>query len=555
MNYLQVSFNWKNVRKSETSKKTELNDDILELHANRIPVSVFGNHATFSNHQTNIVSALIGYISNLDQICYKYYIDKNEDVEVIGRLYSLVGLKFISDLEGIFTILIWDRTHQKGYVFQDEFGSNLPLYYTYDNSTLYVSTSLKGILKKRDIRSELNISALRDFLIAKNIIPNKKTFIKGIYKLPPHKYISISGKKCSFRVSTLHYPKKKVSLKYAKDNLIKALKESIHVLHAQLKPNQRICALSAGFDSNAILYYLSGLADNILTITIGGQKKNEIAKAKMLADQYKNVKHISSVVSENKLEYFPDIVWKTEGYVCECGLFLQYELGSLLNKKGVTELICGEGADQILNQHRKRLSFNRLKTDFKTYVRYIIEQKIWPERFRESKLFKYVRRPTLRILYDNELDYILKKNGIILNSFGVQSIYPFIDRELLGISSALGELNHKKRYFIQELNPILGESKMTLLIKEGGATDVEYLFKGFDEIILKMLEHNFFKPLMSKKRILQIKNNMVCHHELIIRLLYIFIFRKLFISGEFDSKFDTEDFLLSLKNLLNDELV
>jgi len=554
MNRLAIAFNWNNKKKSLVSEKNKYSNNIVEIFVERIPVLKFGNRNIFRNTKTNTITAVIGYISNLDQICNKYHVNKDDDVEIIEKIYDLVGIKFIGELEGVFTILIWDETKQKGYVFQDEYGSNMPIYYTSNGLELCISSSLKELLNRNLICRMLNMSAVGDFLITKVIVPNKNTFIKGIFKLIPHRYMFIDGKKSLTKIKPIQYAKKKVSVNYAKANLIDSLKENIHVLHEQLKSQRRICTLSAGYDTNFILFYLSEMTKEILAITIGGKKKNEISNAIKLAEHYDNVEHISAIVDDNRLDCIPDIVWRTEGYICESGLFLQYELANLLNKHGLTELICGEGANEILEPYRKKLTFDYIKKDLKSYILYIVLQKNWPERIRESKLFKYLRKPTLKIDYDFELDYPLKKNGILMNSYDIQPFYPFVDRHLAAITIALGNLNKNRNFYKQELKSVLGESKMALIFQAGGSTDVEYLFEGYNEIISELLDHSFFKSIISKKRINQIKQDLMGHIALVIRLLYLFVFNKLFISGEFDSKFHDTALKINLKDILQDEL-
>ena len=558
MNRLTVAFNW-NSKNNLVSEEGKYSNGIVEIFVERIPVLKFGNRSIFRNTKTNTITAVIGYISNIEQICFKYNVAKNEDVEIIEKIYALVGIKFIGELEGIFTIFIWDETKQKGYVFQDEYGSNIPIYYASNVLELCFSSSLRELLNRNLVSRKLNMSAVGDFLISKVIVPNKNTFIKGVLKLIPRRYVEIDGKRSSFQIKRTRYIKKKVSLNYAKTNLIESIKESIYALHVQLKSQRRICTLSAGLDTNAILNYLSGLTKRVIAITIGGKKRNEIPNAKKLAEHYENVEHITAVVGDNRLDCFPDIVWRTEGYVCEGGLFLQYELGELLYKLGLAELICGEGANEIMDPLRKKESFFYLKREFKSYILYIGLQKNWPGRIRESKLFQYLRKPTLKIVYDYELDYTLKKNGILMNSYGIQPLYPFLDRCIAEISAALGELNKRgpnqdRNFYRQQIQTVLGESKMALIIETGGATDVEYLFEDYHEIISALMEHSFFKPLISKKRISKIRQDLMGHIELVIRLLYLFVFNKLFISGEFDSKFQNIDFKISLKDILQDEL-
>ena len=562
-NRLTALFNWNGKKTNLIFQDDKFSSDIVNVSVERIPVLKCGNRCLFRNAKTNTITAVVGYISNLDQICIKYHIDKNDDVEIIEKIYALNGIKFISELEGVFTILIWDEAKQKGYVFQDEYGSNLPLYYASNCKELCISTSIRAILNRDLFSRKLNMSAVGDFFISKVIVPNKDTFIEGVFKLVPHHCIVIDGEMTSFQIKPVQYSKKKVSLHYAKANLIESLSNSIQVLHEQLKSDRRICTLSAGLDSNAILNYLSRLTKRIVAITIGGKKRNEIPNAVKLAEHYANVEHITAIVNDNRLDYFPDIVWRTEGYVCEGGLFLQYELANLLSTHGLTELMCGEGANEILDPLRNQESYFYLKREFKSYLRYIVLHENWPGRIRESKLFQYIRKPTLKIHYDYELDYTLKKNGILMNSYGIQPVYPFVNRRIAEMSAALGELNKRvikrgvmqeRNFYRQQIQTVLGKSKMALIIEAGGATDVEYLFEGYHETISALMEHSFFRPVIRKKRINRIRKDLKGHSELVLRLLYLFVFNKLFISGEFDSKFQDMELKINLKDILQDEL-
>ena len=129
MNLLIANFEWDGNKNGIVSEKCKFNNGILNLYVERIPIHVLGKKNIFHNNKTNNICAIIGYISNLEYICNKYFIDKKDDVKVIERLYSFVGTELICNLEGVFTIFIWDEARQKGHVFQDEYGSNIPLYY------------------------------------------------------------------------------------------------------------------------------------------------------------------------------------------------------------------------------------------------------------------------------------------------------------------------------------------------------------------------------------------------------------------------------------------
>ncbi|MBN2613894.1 MAG: hypothetical protein JXB00_20215 [Bacteroidales bacterium] len=548
MNKLSLCLNFCNTLSELRISQHKLENGILELEIDRIPV--FKSGGTFFYHDEELVAVVIGYVSNLSQLGVENEVDSADDNKVIANLYKSKGITFFGDVEGSFTILIWDLKKSKGYIFQDEFGSGIPLYYAGDRFEQCISTSLREILRKKTVKPKLNIAAARDFMVAKTIVPNKNTFVKSVFKLLPKHYLQVGIKARSPVQHKIRYKKHNISLDEAKSTLVSTLQESIVSLNEMCITGKRICTISAGYDSNAILHYLAGIQNNIEAFTIGGKKRNEIPNAKCLASLYPQVIHHTAIVGGDKLARFPDIVWRNEGYIFESGLFLQYELAGLLRKKGHSELMCGEAGDQILDQYRKSATRVMLKKDFKAYVKYLLLERLWPEYFRETKLFKYLRRPLLNIQYDIELDYILKKNGILMNSFGIQPIYPFVNRRLAGISIKLGKLNRSKTFYKVAISRVLGEHKTKHIAKAGGATDVEYLFEGYNELILELLNKDFFTKLLSKKRLQQIKADPLKNTEKTLRLLYIYTFQLLFLSGRFSDQFEKESVDTDLKSLL-----
>lgn len=142
--------------------------------------------------------------------------------------------------------------------------------------------------------------------------------------------------------------------------------------------------------------------------------------------------------------------------------------------------------------------------------------------------------------YDIEFDYILKKNGIMFNSFGKQGLYVFINKETNLMSQVLGKLNLGKQYYKEQLKKLFGENIRKNISKDkiGGTTDIGYLLDKRLEIITKILRSDFVKKLFSKSQIKKMSNNTMDYCELILRITYIYLFNELFISGKYDSRFD-----------------
>ena len=545
MNCLFGKFFWANTKNSRLEQEfNQFKNGLLDLNVERISSFDFDTTPYFYNKDTKILCVVVGYINNLDEIRIKYKIRNKNDNEVIERLFSLKGKNAANELDGVFSVFIYDENAEKAYLFQDEYGSNLPIYYVNSNKEFIFSTSLKVILKNVAIRKELDYAAVYDLLSFQTMIPNESTLIRDIYKLPPQKIMVFDFKYNSFKIEPLKRNEEKISLSTAKVNLIKSIENNLARLFKHITVERLALALSSGYDSNFILFSLRKLTLNkIEAISVGGIKINEIPQTKLIVDTYKNVVHNTKIIDSTAIDSFPDIVWRIEGYVSESGLFLQYELGKILSERNINTIFLGECADQLLDSCRnsKLEKFkNIISTTIIGDLYYLLFKKRRPEEWRILRPSSSLKKYQAQGNYDIEFDYILKKNGIMLNSFGKQGLYVFINKETNLMSKALGKLNVGKRYYKKQLKKLFEENIRKNISKDkiGGATDIGYLLDKRFEVIIKILQSDFVKKISSESQINMMCNNTRDNCEFILRIVYIYLFNELFISGKYDSRFD-----------------
>ena len=69
----------------------------------------------------------------------------NSDTEVILKSYVKWGIDFVNKLRGMFSIVIFDNKQKKILFFRDHFGQK-PLFYSFHNKGLIISSEIKDIL-------------------------------------------------------------------------------------------------------------------------------------------------------------------------------------------------------------------------------------------------------------------------------------------------------------------------------------------------------------------------------------------------------------------------
>ena len=511
-------------------------------HKNDGQVELFGqNVVTFSSDDISL------------EILGRVFCDDNivNDCDKIADLFREYGTNITEHIYGSYIIIFKEHTENKLTVVHDAVTSPYALYYTEDIENIYISTSIKTIYTYCKAPRSLNEDVIDDFLVNR-IVNSNETLIDGLYKLCYSQALVVSNGK--YTIEHVKYPTVSMTEEEGKtlfnDILLKAVErcafdtESLNI------------ALSSGYDTNYILYALrEKTSAPINAFSIGGAKgNNELPYTREISKLYDDVNYHETVIDNNDLQNMPDIVWRLEGAMNAEGLFLQYALSRTLSDHGVDTLICGESADQIFNPqfHTKDDRLKRLGVHGIKYL-------------------------STDFPFETGILSVLKKSGIMANSFGIDTRYPFVDYRVIDLADATKALNgltkeyHKlncKKHFKSDVYDIVNHQKIS------GKTSYSALFADDNELktFYKLIEKskwysktdkNVFTRLNWKLRCavtkrLSYKNNDDVTEKTLYddikmnryqNLLYLLIFEKLFISGQFDTHFNESGINVKLKDL------
>ena len=511
-----------------------------------------------------------GICKYTDDICEVYVCGKIQmtrtdiDGKLLWDTYQKWGNRLTERISGLYILIVYDKVRDTLQVFHDRTTSPLTLYYVSNGSKVYLTTSLKWLLKESGIKRTFNDTVLGEFLI-NGYIYGKETLIENVYKLSP--FTSILLQSGELRELTVRYAENKIQIGEALSQWEGVLEKSICEAFADREEIN--IPLSSGYDSNYIAYVASKAANRpINAFSVGGKfGKNELPVVENNVSAYNNV-HLNTVLTdEYSLKNLPDIIWRLEGAVYEVGIFLQYELARLVHNSDKNSLICGECADQVMNQY------------------YLTEDRIAVLQKSETPVyFEFSEYP---FIFGSFL--ILKKNGLLTNSFGINTEYPYLDDEFVAIAHSLRGINKKdKRIHVAICQERLPDAVLKNIAKTGGATDFHSLFATKEEMerfIEKIENTEFYKKHKSV-----IKKHSYIEHEKQtgMRLIktkirntvldalhindverkqtayfleeirvkeciccaYLLLFEKLFVSGEYDDVFGCEGIDISLHDLM-----
>ncbi len=105
------------------------------------------------------------------------------DTEVVLRAYMELGDDFVSQLDGMFALAIWDPKERRLVLARDRWGQK-PLFYAELGGSFAFASEIKALLVSPQVSDEIDLDAL-DCYLTTNVIPSPLSLYRGIRRLEP----------------------------------------------------------------------------------------------------------------------------------------------------------------------------------------------------------------------------------------------------------------------------------------------------------------------------------------------------------------------------------
>lgn len=283
------------------------------------------------------------------------------DTEVILNAYLEYGEKFITRIDGMFAIAIYDkRVGRNGTVrlYRDRLGIK-PLYYYYDGRNFGFSSELKGIVNMcSDISLKIDKTAIYDYLNY-IYIPEPKTLYQNTYKLQPahrlefdihSRKITKNGVYWKLEINGTRGAQRK------QEDLICEVRELIkESVKEQMAADVPVGVfLSGGVDSSIIAYESNQINPQIESFSIGFQEAsyNELNYARKLADRYqirRNEKIFNRDIFHKNFDNLKS--WYDEPFA-DTSAFPTYLVSREARDK-VVVVLTGDGSDEVFGGYAR----------------------------------------------------------------------------------------------------------------------------------------------------------------------------------------------------------
>jgi asparagine synthase (glutamine-hydrolysing) len=298
------------------------------------------------------------------------------DTEVIVHGYEQWGTDVVNHLKGMFAFGIWDEIRKQLFIARDRFGIK-PLYYYQEGADFVFASEIKAIKANTEVRTNLDYTSFTDFF-AYRYVPSPNTIWKEVKKLPPAHFMLLKSDG-STQISEywkIPFNDKIISDKDAIERFDDLLLNSVKIHARSDVPVGSF--LSGGYDSSALVYYMSrfGYVPETFSIGFEGWDVSEHLFAEQVAKQY-GTKHNSTILNSQSLDLLDELVWVYDEPNADISIIPTY-LVSKAAAQNVKTVMSGEGADEFLVGYQWQKDYAPKQQSFTEQLLQLFRQKQKP---------------------------------------------------------------------------------------------------------------------------------------------------------------------------------
>jgi len=323
-------------------------------------IDLAAGHQPLFNEDGSVAVVFNGEIYNFAELSKElvaagHTFRTHSDTEVIVHAWEQWGEECVRRFRGMFAFALWDRNREALFLARDRLGKK-PLYYTLlPDGTFLFASELKAILVYPSVRRTLDPHAVEDYF-GYGYVPDPKTILRGVYKLPPAHTFLIS------RGADLPKPREYWDISFrsdsalseaeAEEELIRRFREAVRIRLISEVPLGAF--LSGGVDSSAVVAMMAGLsteAVNTCSISFGDPRFNESPYAQAVAERY-HTRHRVEQVEPDDFDLIDKLASLYDEPFADSSALPTYRVCGLARKQ-VTVALSGDGGDETFAGYRR----------------------------------------------------------------------------------------------------------------------------------------------------------------------------------------------------------
>jgi asparagine synthase (glutamine-hydrolysing) len=306
---------------------------------------------------------IYNYIELREQLKKKgYQFTSQSDTEVILAAYDCWKEDCLHQFDGMFAFAIWNEVEKRLFAARDRLGEK-PFFYFFDEvQGVFLFASEIKALWVAGIEKHVDNAMLLNYIApgyVQNPADKSQTFFKNIHSLPPASFLTTTLSSVKPVIKNYWVPEKDTTGHHPDTG---ATTDKFREL-LQISVNRRLrsdvplgTSLSGGIDSGAIAALLSQLGHNkykTFSAVFPGFEKDESGKIALITDALKLANYQTRPDADGLVKDFEKLCYHQEQPFASASIYAQYKVFELAAQEGVTVLLDGQGADEILAGYSK----------------------------------------------------------------------------------------------------------------------------------------------------------------------------------------------------------
>lgn len=297
---------------------------------------------------------IYNYVELRDQLeAHGHVFRTGSDSEVIVHGYEEWGELVFGKLRGMFGIALWDSNRAALLLVRDRLGKK-PIYYVERPGDLAFASEVKALLKFPGVETELEESAIEDYLRWK-VVPGEDSAFKGIKKLLPGSILTFENDQSQisrYWEVSMQQDDKNLSDEEWKERLESELREAVRI---RLRSDVPLGVfLSGGIDSGSVVALAAEESGGSLsTYSIGFKDEglNELPLAKLVAERY-GTDHTEILVENHAIDDLEKLAYYLDEPFGDPSALPTYVVCREA-RKYVTVCLSGDGGDEFFGGYSR----------------------------------------------------------------------------------------------------------------------------------------------------------------------------------------------------------
>lgn len=319
-----------------------------------------GGHQPMSSHDGRFWIIFNGEIYNYQELRtqlaeYGHNFKTTSDTEVILAAYQQWGDSCVEHFNGMFALAIWDTAAKKIFIARDRFGEK-PFHYVYIPDRLFAFASeMKALWAAGAAGREIHEETLALFTQYGQVEIGEQTIYKEILRLPQAHCLTLSA---SGRLQKRRYwdidPRVRIEGWHDERYAEQFREHLVSSVRLRLRADVPVgSSLSGGLDSSTVVSVINRLlpesaVQKTFSARFKDPSRDEGKWMDLVTKSNRVERHDVWPNSEKFFEELSDVFWHQEEPFTSASVYAQWSVMRLARQNGVTVLLDGQGADEML---------------------------------------------------------------------------------------------------------------------------------------------------------------------------------------------------------------